>query len=78
MDFYNYTMDVYTHLQHTFMFKQLEKWILHPMIPLIMSWDLWALGSGDCFKCPLKLVLIKFYYISDDINLTFLRLRKTH
>ncbi len=23
-----------THFQHTFMFKQLEKWILHPMTPL--------------------------------------------
>ncbi len=23
-------MDVYTHFQHTFMFKQLEKCILHP------------------------------------------------
>ncbi len=34
VDFYNYRMDVYTHFQHTFMFKQLEKWILHPMTPL--------------------------------------------
>ncbi len=32
--FYHYRMDVYTHFQHTFMFKQLEKWILHPMTPL--------------------------------------------
>ncbi len=29
---YRYKMDVYTHFQHTFMFKQLEKWILHPII----------------------------------------------
>ncbi len=34
VDFYHYRMDVYTHFQHTFMFKQLEKWILHPMTPL--------------------------------------------
>ncbi len=27
VDFYHYRMDVYTHFQHTFMFKQLEKWI---------------------------------------------------
>ncbi len=27
-------MDVYTHFQHTFMVKQLVKWILHPMTPL--------------------------------------------
>ncbi len=26
-------MDAYTHFQHTFMFKQLVKWILHPMTP---------------------------------------------
>ncbi len=32
--FYHYRMDVYTHFQHTFMFKQLVKWILHPMTPL--------------------------------------------
>ncbi len=25
VDFYHYRMDVYTHFQHTFMFKQLEK-----------------------------------------------------
>ncbi len=37
MDVYHYTMDVYTHFQHTFMFKQLVKWILHPMTPLINS-----------------------------------------
>ncbi len=30
--FYHYRMDVYTHFQHTFMFKQ--KWILHPITPL--------------------------------------------
>ncbi len=24
-------MDVYTHFQHTFMFKQLEKWNSYPM-----------------------------------------------
>ncbi len=30
-------MDVYTHFQHTFMFKQLEKWILHPITPLKTS-----------------------------------------
>ncbi len=35
MDFYHYRMDVYTHFQHTFMFKQLVKWILHPMTPLM-------------------------------------------
>ncbi len=29
-------MDVYTHFRHTFKFKQLEKWILHPMTPLSM------------------------------------------
>ncbi len=28
-------MDVYIHFQHTFMFKQLVKWIFHPMTPLI-------------------------------------------
>ncbi len=27
VDFYHYRMDVYTHVQHTFMFKQLVKWI---------------------------------------------------
>ncbi len=32
VDFYHYRMDVY--FQHTFMFKQLEKWILHPMTHL--------------------------------------------
>ncbi len=31
---YHYRMDVYTHFQHTFMVKQLVKWILHPMTPL--------------------------------------------
>ncbi len=35
MDFYNYKMDVYTHFQHTYMLKQLEKWILHSMTPLM-------------------------------------------
>ncbi len=34
VDFYHYRMDVYTHFQHTFMFKQHVKWILHPMTPL--------------------------------------------
>ncbi len=34
VDFFHYRMDVYTHFQHTFMFKQLVKWILHPMTPL--------------------------------------------
>ncbi len=34
VDFYHYRVDVYTHFQHTFMFKQLEKWIKHPMTPL--------------------------------------------
>ncbi len=40
MDFYHYRVDVYTHThththcQHTFMFKQQIKWILHPMTPL--------------------------------------------
>ncbi len=34
VDLYHYRMDVYTHLQHTFMFKQLVKWILHLMTPL--------------------------------------------
>ncbi len=34
MDFYPYRMDVYTHFQQTFMFKQLVKWTLHPMTPL--------------------------------------------
>ncbi len=34
VDFYHYRMDVYTHFQHTFMFKQFVKWILHPMTPL--------------------------------------------
>ncbi len=28
VDFYHYRMDVYTHFQHTFMFKQHVKWIL--------------------------------------------------
>ncbi len=45
VDFYNYRMDVYTHFQHIFMFKQLEKWILHPMTPLrsrtIVYWLMW-------------------------------------
>ncbi len=36
VDFYHYRMDVHTHLQHTFMFKQLEMWILHPMTPLTL------------------------------------------
>ncbi len=27
-------VDVYTHFQNTFMFKQHVKWILHPMTPL--------------------------------------------
>ncbi len=30
MDFYNYRVDVYAYFQHTFMFKQLVKWILYP------------------------------------------------
>ncbi len=34
VDFYHHRMDVYTHFQHTFMFKQLVKLILHPMTPL--------------------------------------------
>ncbi len=34
-------MDVYTQFQHTFMFKQLEKWILHPMTPLNPIEMLW-------------------------------------
>ncbi len=29
--FYHYRMDVLTHFQHTFMFKQFVKWILHLM-----------------------------------------------
>ncbi len=33
VDIYHYRMDVYIHFQHTFMFKQLVKWILHPMTP---------------------------------------------
>ncbi len=37
VDFYHYRMDVYTHFQHTFMFKLLEKWILHPMTPLTIK-----------------------------------------
>ncbi len=32
-DFYHYIMNVYTHCQYTFMFKQIVKWILHPMTP---------------------------------------------
>ncbi len=36
VDFYNYRMDVYTHFQHTFMFKQHVKWILHLMTPLTL------------------------------------------
>ncbi len=32
-------MDVYTHFKHTFMFKQLVNFILHPMIPLIDGKD---------------------------------------
>ncbi len=28
-------MDVYTHFQHTFMFKQIVKWILHQ----ITTWN---------------------------------------
>ncbi len=31
-------MDVYTNFQHTFMFKQLVKWILHPMT---FNWRFW-------------------------------------
>ncbi len=34
VDFYHYRMDVYTHFQYTFMFKQLVKWVLPPMTPL--------------------------------------------
>ncbi len=37
-DFYHYRMDVYTHFQHTFMFKLFVKWILHLMSPLIFLW----------------------------------------
>ncbi len=33
VDFYHYRMDVYTHFQHTIIFKQLN-WILHSMTPL--------------------------------------------
>ncbi len=40
VDFDHYRMDVYTHFQHTFMFKQLVKWILHPMTPLSPDFDL--------------------------------------
>ncbi len=36
-DFYNYRMDVYTHFQHAFIFKQLEKWILHLVDAFIQS-----------------------------------------
>ncbi len=41
MDFYHYRMDVYTHFQHTFMFKQLVKLILHPMTPLRPNKENW-------------------------------------
>ncbi len=34
VDFYHYRVDVYTHFQHTFMFKQHVKLFLHPMTPL--------------------------------------------
>ncbi len=37
MDFYHYRMDVYTHFQHTFMFKQLVKWIFNLITPLILQ-----------------------------------------
>ncbi len=40
VDFYHYSVDVYTHFQHTFMFKQLVKWILHPIIPLNQTCDM--------------------------------------
>ncbi len=40
VDFYHYWMDVYTHFQHTFMFKQFEKLYFHPMTPLSL-WCFW-------------------------------------
>ncbi len=39
VDFYHYRVDVYTHFQHTFMFKQHVKWILHLMTPLMSSFS---------------------------------------
>ncbi len=42
VDFYHYRMDVYTHFQHTFMFKQLVKWILHLMTPLTNVAGFWC------------------------------------
>ncbi len=33
-------MDVYTHFQHTFMFKQIVKWILHQITTLNIIEDL--------------------------------------
>ncbi len=48
--FFQYRMDVYKHFQHTFMFKQLEKWILHPMTPLqfciFLYFAVWANYNG--------------------------------
>ncbi len=50
MDFYHYRMDVYTHFQHTFMFKQHVKWILHPMTPLrYFGWLLWHFQNPGSF-----------------------------
>ncbi len=47
VDFYHYRMDVYT-LQHTFMFRQLEEWILHPMTPL--NNDIFYVCCLWCFR----------------------------
>ncbi len=35
--FFHYRVDVHTHFQHTFIFKQLVKWMLHPMTPSMFN-----------------------------------------
>ncbi len=50
--FKSHWVDVYTHFQHTFMFKQLVKWILHPMTPLRLR----SILSVLC-KCQLRFLL---------------------
>ncbi len=64
-DFYHYMMNVYTHCQYTFMFKQIVKWILHPMTPLKIAlklsvtlewWSLWTIHlTLRCFGPPINI-----------------------
>ncbi len=50
---------MYTHFQHTFMFKQLEKWILHPMTPLILPLTVTRFTK----KRPLSLYCFKYNWV---------------